>query len=184
MATQPLNRYTLEQYLEIEETLDYRSEFHNGRILPVEAASPNHSRLCAAIIGLLRSGFASRYSVFDSSLNLYLSVANKILHPDATVLCGKVHSPKPDCIDNPSILVEVTSPSTKDYDYGTKRESYFTLPSLRHYLLLGRTEPAVAIFECAEDRGAWSYVDLASDGIIFLATIRIPVAAIYAGILP
>lgn len=185
MATQPLTRRTLEQYLSLEETLEFRSEFHDGDVLPVEAATPTHSSLCAAMVGILREAFFPRCAVYDASLNLLIASANRVVHPDTTVLCGEAHMPQPGCLENPTLLVEVTSPSTKDYDFGTKREMYFSLPSVHHYLLVSQTEQLVSHYQRSGE--AWLYVDRGRDAIISLALdlgIKIPVAQIYAGILP
>jgi Uma2 family endonuclease len=91
------------------------------------------------------------------------------------------NNPKPDCIDNPTILVEVTSPKTKDYDYGTKREMYFSLPSLQHYLLVSQTERLVGHYRRSGD--GWMYVDRGADGVIVLDDVQVQVEKIYAGIL-
>jgi Uma2 family endonuclease len=180
MATQPLDRYTLDQYLEIEDTLDYRSEFHDGIILPVENATPTHAQLEARVIATLIKAF-STCAVYGPSLNVYIASANKVLHPDATVLCGPANCPKPDCIDNPAIVVEVTSPSTKDYDYGTKREHYFSLPSVQNYLLVSQTERTVGHYE--RSGAGWIYIDRHSDAFLLLGTIEISVGDIYTGVL-
>jgi Uma2 family endonuclease len=179
MATQPLDRYTIEQYVEMEDTLGYRSEFHDGIILPVESATPTHARLGARLGSLLNNSFPS--CVYDSSLNVYIASSNKVLHPDATVLCGPANYPKPDCIDNPMVLVEITSPSTKDYDHGTKREYYFSLDSIQHYLLVSQAEKRVGHYE--RSGAGWIYVDRRSLAVILIGTVEIPIAAIYTGIL-
>lgn len=181
MATQPLDRYTLEQYLGLQDTLDYRSEFHDGLVLPVEAATPNHSRLVSRVNGRLEAVFPD-CAVYDSSLNLYVATANKIFHPDVAVVCGNPSYPKPNCIDNPTILVEVTSPATKDYDHGSKREHYFTLPSLQHYLLVSQTEAAVGHYRRSGD--VWIYSDNGSSASVLLGNKEIAVVDIYLGILP
>lgn len=176
MATQPEARCTLEEYLELEDTLDYRSEFHDGLILPVEPASPTHARLASRMVSVLQSAIPT-CAVYGSTLNLYIAFANKVLHPDVTVLCGEENHPKPDCIDNPTLLVEVTSPKTKDYDYGTKREMYFTLPSLRCYLLVSQTETKVGVYERRGE--GWLYVDRGPDETIILDEREIRVVHIY-----
>lgn len=181
MATQPLNLYTLEEYLRLEDTLDYRSEFHDGLILPVELATPTHALLEASVGAILKSAFP-RCAVYGSSLNLYIASVNKVVHPDATLLCTPASYPKPDCIDNPTILVEITSPTTKDYCYGTKREYYFTLPSLQHYLLVSQTEKIVGHYH--RSGGQWIYADWRADAVIFIGDAKLPVVDIYAGILP
>jgi Uma2 family endonuclease len=180
MATQPLDQCTLEQYLEIEDTLDYRSEFHDGVILPVESATPTHALLEAAVIGILKGKF-SNCAVYGPSLNLYIASANKVVHPDATVLCEPANYPKRDCIDNPTVVVEVISPSTKDYNHGTKRENYFSLSSLQHYLLVSQTEKTVGHYQ--RSGSGLIYVEHRSDAIFSLGKVEISVGEIYAGIL-
>lgn len=109
-----------------------------------------------------------------------------MVHPDATVVCGNANSPRPDCIDNPTIVVEVTSPSTKDYDFGTKREYYFSLSSLRHYLLISQTELQVSLFKRNDlERGAWTwtYLDRGVDASFSIEDVEVRVAEIYRGIL-
>jgi len=165
----------------MEDTLGYRSEFHGGVILPVENATLLHARLEARAGSLLGGVFPS-CAVCGPSLNIYIASANKILKADATVLCEPANYPKPDCGDNPTVVVEVTSPSTKDYDHGTKREHYFGLPSVRHYLLVSQTERMVGHY--ARSGSEWIYADHRSDAIILLEDVEIPVDEIYAGILP
>lgn len=185
MASQPPaqnERYTLEKYLELEDNLGYRSEFHDGVILPVEAATPTHAQLEAAVLPLLRTVFFPRCKIFGPSLNLYIPRENRTLHPDAAVVCGKENFNKPNCLDNPTVLVEITSPTTRDYDYGTKREYYFSLPSLEHYLLISQTDALVGHF--AKSGDGWIYVDRgANQSISFSGQFEIQVSEIYAGIL-
>ena len=180
MATQPLDRYSLDEYLKLQDEPDAeRSEFHDGLVLPVEAATPTHARLGSRIGSILEKAFAS-CAVYDSSLNLYVASANKILHPDATVVCGMPRYATPNCLDNPTILVEVTSPSTKDYDFGTKREYYFNLPSLQHYLLVSQLEVSVGQYQRSGE--GWLYHDRYSDGILSLGEVELKVNDIYQGI--
>ena len=181
MATQPLDRYSLDEYLKLQDEPDSeRSEFYDGLILPVEAATPKHASLSAAVVGLLRSAFFPRCAVFDSSLNLYVASVNRIVHPDGTVVCGIPNYPRPNCIDNPTVVVEVTSPSTKDYDFGTKREQYFTLSSVQHYLLVSQSDVMVGHYQRSGD--AWLYVDRFANGILSLSEAKIKVNDIYQGI--
>ena len=181
MATQPLERFSLDEYLERQDEPDSeRSEFHDGLVLPVEAATPKHACLSAAVVGVLRSTFFPGCAVYDSSLNLYLASVNRIVHPDATVVCGTPNYPRPNCIDNPTIVVEVTSPSTKDYDFGTKRENYFTLSSVQHYLLVSQSDVMVGHYRRSGD--GWIYVDRFADGILCLGEWEIRVNNIYQGI--
>jgi Uma2 family endonuclease len=72
--------------------------------------------------------------------------------PDAIVSCGDRLPPDAIAAPRPIIIVEVLSPSTRAYDAGAKLADYFTLPSVRHYLLV-RTEPRTVIHHRRGDDG-------------------------------
>ena len=67
-----------------------------------------------------------------------------VYEPDASVRCGPPLPGDATELDNPAIVVEVLSPSTRGIDTGAKLEGYFRLGSLRHYLIL-MPESGVAI---------------------------------------
>ena len=60
----------------------------------------------------------------------------RMAKPDVLVYCGPKVPRGVQEVPNPLILVEVLSPTTKQRDHGVKREGYFTLPSLWHYLII------------------------------------------------
>jgi Uma2 family endonuclease len=68
---------------------------------------------------------------------------NRMARPDVLVYCGARVSRMTREVPNPTILVEVLSPSTEKRDHGVKRECYFTLPSLAHYIIIDRDRPLV-----------------------------------------
>ena len=59
-------------------------------------------------------------------------------YPDVSVVCGEVERDKDsdDILTNPTVIVEVLSPSTADYDHGKKFAHYRQIPSLKDYLLV------------------------------------------------
>lgn len=61
---------------------------------------------------------------------------NRMAKPDVLVYCGPKVPRGVQEVPNPVILVEVLSPTTKKRDHGVKRQGYFTLPSLHHYLII------------------------------------------------
>ena len=65
-----------------------------------------------------------------------------------TIVCGEPERDResPTHITNPTVIVEVLSPSTEDYDRGEKREHYQQLESLQEYVLLAQSRLRVAGF--------------------------------------
>ncbi len=151
MATFPHSPYAIEEFLALDERMfDKRLEFHGGQILELEGATPNHSVLCNTIGFLLRGLYppASGCQVFDGSVNIYIESAEKVVKPDAAVLCGERQTLTGIdgvgiAIRNPVIVVEVLSKDSENYDKGEKADLYRSLPSLQHYLLISQTKVEV-----------------------------------------
>jgi Uma2 family endonuclease len=64
------------------------------------------------------------------------------------VICGPLqqHKPSPTATAlNPTILVEVTSDSSEDYDTGAKLEYYLTIPTLREYVIVSHRERRITV---------------------------------------
>lgn len=70
---------------------------------------------------------------------------NTYLYPDIVVVCEKpiFHDDGKDVILNPTVILEVLSPSTENYDRGKKFFAYREMPSLKDYLLVSQDEPRI-----------------------------------------
>ncbi|HKV09458.1 MAG TPA: Uma2 family endonuclease, partial [Thermoanaerobaculia bacterium] len=104
-------------------------------------------------------------------------------YPDAVVVCGepRFEDERLDTLLNPTLLVEVLSPSTEAYDRGKKFEHYRSIESLAEYLLVSQTEPRVEQFLRQED-GIWLFKAFAGlDATLLLPSLRcaVPLAEIY-----
>lgn len=106
-------------------------------------------------------------------------------YPDAAVYCGPIQT-RPGAADvalNPTLLVEVLSPSTREYDCGDKLAACQKLPSLRHVLLIESEEARVVL----HSRGGRSWMQTVVEGLdadVALAALQItlPLAELYAGV--
>ncbi|MGD1070186.1 MAG: Uma2 family endonuclease [Bryobacteraceae bacterium] len=141
MSTQPIPNLSPEQYLEIERNAEFRSEYLNGQMFAMSGGTINHARIikntllrldeqlrgkpCEAVASDLRL-FGERYRVFT--------------YPDIVVACGtlRFHDERKDTIIDATLVIEVLSPSTSNYDRGEKFVFYQSLPSFREYLLLAQ----------------------------------------------
>ena len=153
MATSPKHLYTYDEYLELEGKADYKSEFHAGEIYAMSGGTPMHARLSARIAGLLDRALPA-CQVYDSNLKLYIERVNEGVYPDCMVICGEVEfwKNRKDVIVNPTLVVEVLSPSTEQYDQGVKSVYYRSVPSLRHILLVSQDKILIDHFVRQDDR--------------------------------
>ena len=161
MATQPIPKLTEEQYLALDRAADYKSEFVNGEMYAMSGGSFRHSILAVRIIsdldGKLRG---SHCQVLNSDARVRAAKSGSYLHPDVSVVCGGIESVKgtDDILANPSLIVEVLSPSTSDYDHGKKFAIYREIPSLQDYLLVHTDEILIEQYTRQSD-GNWLLSD-------------------------
>ena len=139
--------YTYAEYLRLEADSPIKHEYLNGEIYAMAGGTPDHAALAAAIIGLLRGQLPAGCRAYTSDLRVRIPTTGLSTYPDAGVVCGPTQRAGDDrlAVVNPVLLVEVTSPSTEDYDRGEKLRQYQLLPSLREVLLVSHTEPLLTL---------------------------------------
>jgi Uma2 family endonuclease len=89
-------------------------------------------------------------------MRVHISTTGLYTYPDVTVICGepRFDDSELDTLLNPTLLIEVLSPSTESYDRGKKFANYRTLDSLREYVLVAQEEVRVEVFT-RQDGGHW-----------------------------
>ncbi len=150
--------YTPEEYLELEEAADYKSEYIDGQIIPMPGGTTNHNQI--AVNFGLELGVAFKrqnYRVFISDLRLWIPEKRIYTYPDVMVIAGKPEyfNNRQDIVLNPLVIIEVLSKSTKGYDRQDKFELYRTIPSFQEYLLIDQTQIRVEQF-CKTDKKRWT----------------------------
>jgi Uma2 family endonuclease len=153
----PLHKinYTYTEYLGLEASSNVKHEFLGGQIYAMAGGTPEHAALAAAAIGLLfaqlRRGECRAY---DSDLRVR-TPSGLATYPDVTVICGPSERDQvdPQAVTNPTLIIEVLSRSTEEYDAGDKFEHYKTLRSLRQYVLVSHRERSVEVWTRGEDAG-------------------------------
>ncbi|MFW9259910.1 Uma2 family endonuclease [Nostoc sp. CALU 546] len=135
--------YTPEEYLELEEAADYKSEYIDGQIIPMAGGSVNHNRIAGNFYAVLNFAFRQQeYEVFNSDMRLWIHQKRIYTYPDVTVIAGEPEffNNRTDIITNPQVIVEVLSKSTKNYDREDKFQAYRTISTFQEYLLIDQTK--------------------------------------------
>lgn len=173
----PSRRYTLEDYLSVEEMSAIRHEFLAGEIFAMVGGMPEHAALSAASVVVLGSRLLGRpCRPYSADLRIRVVATGLATYADAAVICGEpLRDPaSPTHVTNPSVIVEVLSPSTEAYDRGDKREHYQQISSLREYVLIAQDRRAIEVHVRGAS-GAWQRieygpgqrVELPSIGVVF-----------------
>jgi Uma2 family endonuclease len=122
MAEPHASRVTPAEYLEYERRSEEKHEYLAGRIYAMAGGSPKHNLVSGNVVGALLDRLRGQPCVAVSGQHVFVEAAQLGTYPDVTVLCGPAAHNKdfPQSLINPSILVEVLSPSTEAYDRGAK----------------------------------------------------------------
>jgi len=173
-----------QDYLRTLEISTVKLEYCDGEIYAMAGGTPAHADLAAAAIALLVGALGPRCRVSTSDLKVRVEATDLSTFPDVSVVCGQRETSPIDAnaVVNPTLLVEVTSPSTEDYDRGDKLSHYRQLPSLEAVLLVSHRRPEVTVVERVE--GGWrETIARAGESIVVDALeLSIPVDALYRGI--
>ncbi|MBD2728496.1 Uma2 family endonuclease [Nostoc sp. FACHB-892] len=135
--------YTPEEYLELEEAAEYKSEYIDGQIIPMAGGTANHNRISLNLSAALNFAFRQQdYEVFMGDVRLWIPQKLTYTYPDMMILAGEPEffNNRKDVILNPQIIVEVLSKSTKGYDREDKFQAYRTLSTFQEYLLIDQTQ--------------------------------------------
>jgi Uma2 family endonuclease len=141
----------------MEEVAPYKSEYHRGEIFALSGGSLDHSVIQGNVIRSLGNALDNTpCRVFTSELRVYVQSEDLYTYPDASVVCGEAryHQRRTDTITNPIVIVEVLSPSTREYDRGAKFAMYKSIADLQEYVLVDSEQAHV---ECLRRRdGEWT----------------------------
>jgi Uma2 family endonuclease len=138
MATRPKSDLTVEDYLKHYEGAKGRYELVDGQVVKMAAETNRHAMLKGNVYFALRQATQKSKTgctVMPDGATVRIS-ANTAREPDVAVQCGTPIDPKSLLLSNPTIVVEVVSPSSGTIDSDYKLAEYFSVPSIMHYLIV------------------------------------------------
>ncbi len=140
------------EYLRGELLSEAKHEYMGGVLYAMAGAGNAHNRVATNVTVSLGGRLRGRpCEVFNSDTKIRLRLPTQVryYYPDVSVIC-RSNPPTDSFQDEPVVVVEVLSPSTRRLDHGEKREAYLTLPSLRVYLTVETTHAAVIAYRRTE----------------------------------
>ena len=159
---------TPEEYLAKERKALTKSEYRNGLIYAMPGASRKHNLITVHVVGelyiQLRDGSCE---VYPSDMRVKVSAAGLYTYPDVIVVCDEPHFDDThfDTLLNPTVLIEVLSPSTAAYDRGDKFAAYQKLDSLREYVLI--SQDSVCVEHYLRQNQEWDLTEFRSLNDVF-----------------
>ncbi len=189
MVSPKVNRYTIEEYLVLENQAEYRSEYEQGEILAMSGGTVNHGLIGTNFISEVKIQIKEKDAdcyVLGSDNRLFIEKADSFVYPDGMVICGDIQIADQDkhAVNNPVLIVEVLSAATEGYDRGDKFQKYRSLPSLSEYILIDQYKPVIDVFY-REEAGDWKMITTSGlDEVVYLHTLdcAISLRDIYRGV--
>lgn len=149
MPAIPKTLLSKEAYLELERQAPNKSEYYKGEIFAMAGATKEHNKIVASVILAIGQHLKGKEcSFFPSDLRVYNNDNSLYTYPDVIIVCGKEEylDDKFDTLLNPTVIFEVLSTATEDYDRGTKFKLYRSISSLQNYILISSTEFAAEVY--------------------------------------
>jgi phenylacetic acid degradation protein len=132
-------RFSLKDYLDVEEHSGMRHEYYKGTIFAMAGGSMEHNRIVFNVtisLGIKIQGKSC--DILGSDQRVYIPSNSLYTYPDLTIVCDQPIPAEEDkmSLTNPSAIVEVLSPTTKNYDRTTKFTLYQDIPTFQEYILI------------------------------------------------
>jgi Uma2 family endonuclease len=147
VAANPQTRVSEQEYLELERAAEFRHEYYDGIMYAMSGASWTHSTLVHNLSRLLDGALRGKCAVRTTDVRVRVS-RRLYTYPDVLVVCGapKFADDQKDTVLNPTLIIEVLSPSTERYDRGAKAAQYRTVESIEELVFVSQSEARVEVF--------------------------------------
>ena len=145
--------FTVEEYMNMELNADCKHEFHDGEIITMPRGTINHSTIGGNVFATLKFKLKNKpCKAFNSNMAIAIDDF-RYVYPDVSVVCGKpiMGILNKNAVQNPTLIIEVLSEGTANYDSGDKFRKYRGIESLKEYILIDQEHFLVEIYSKLED---------------------------------
>ena len=180
-------KFTIEEYLAMEEAAIEKHEYYRGEIFAMSGTKVPHNRISGNLYATLHQKLkGKKCRPYNSNQRIHIEVNTLFTYPDISVVCGEDVTLNDDNwnILNPAVIIEILSPSTKNYDRGEKFKLYRDIPALKEYILVDSETVHIEIFRLNESNH-WELEEYdAAEEMLYIKTIneKISLSDIYTGV--
>lgn len=180
MSTAPRDRNTYADYLRLQSESTLKLAFSAGEIPAMAGGTPDHGALAMQIVRL-PTGLPRSCRFLSSDVRVRVEETDLATYPDLSIVCGPTVAAAndPNAVTNPRFLLEVTSPSSEEYDRGDKLTQYQRLPSLEAVVIVSHRARELTVVRRAA--GGWTQSVVRSGEVFALMEgVSFEVDALYA----
>jgi len=177
--------FTIEEYLEMEHDSVEKHEYYQGEIFAMAGAGKNHNIIFKNVFRDIAYGLKGKScQPFGADMRAYIPENGLFTYPDISIYCGDIHEYNEDTIMQPSVIIEILSPSTKNYDRGEKFKLYRDIAGLKEYILIDSESISIEAFRLNE-HNHWELEEYKKeDDILSVQTVQLslPLHEIYEAV--
>lgn len=169
-------KFTIEEYLEMENAADEKHEYYQGEIFDMSGAKHEHNLVVKNTYFDLGNKLKGKpCQPWGSDTRVHIEENGLFTYPDISVVCGDPEYRNNDDFNllNPTIIIEVFSASTKNYDRGDKFKLYRDIPTLKEYVLIDPEKISIEAFYI-NAQSEWALKEYKSiDDVLALNSINV-----------
>lgn len=173
--------YTPEEYLELEEKAEFKSEYRDGEIITMTGGTTNHNKIAGNFYAYLKYALRrQKYEMYIADVRLWIPRYRQYTYPDVMLIQGEpvYTGTNTTTVMNPSLIMEVLSKSTKNYDQGDKFLYYRSIPGFQEYILIDQYEYRVMQYGKTAN-GQWLFTELeGEDASLSLQTVSLQISLV------
>lgn len=146
-------KISIEDYLEMENASPEKHEYYKGEVFAMSGAKVRHNRISINLLTALGISLkGKKCQPYGSDQRIHIPSNTLFTYPDISIVCGDVITLNDDDYNvlNPTVIIEILSPSTKNYDRGEKFKLYRDIPTLKEYILVDSESIHIEVFRLNE----------------------------------
>lgn len=133
------NKYTIEEYLRMEKSAKEKHEYYKGEIFAMSGASPRHNVIAKNLMRDIATSLRGKpCQPYGSDMRINIPDNTLFTYPDISIICGDIITSDYDenTATQPTIIIEILSSTTREYDRSGKFKLYRDIPALKEYILI------------------------------------------------
>lgn len=171
--------YTVEEYFELEKTLEIRHEYVYGKLIPMSGESKIANRIALNCAKFFDDNL--KENLFETySHEVRLMVDSRLYRYPDVVVIPVTDDSDTHAMKQPILIIEVLSDGTEKIDRGDKLRQYSNLPSLQFYLLVSQDEPLIEMYSRLDGRWVLDFFTSLEETIALpILQINLPLQTVY-----
>lgn len=138
---------TTEEYLAFERDSIEKHEYYKGEVFAMSGAGTTHNIIFSNLFGEIFTKLKGKScKPYGSDMRLHIPENTLFTYPDISIYCGNMKQVDDNNALEPTVLIEILSPSTRNYDRGGKFKLYREIPSLKEYILVDTESVNIEVF--------------------------------------